>query len=78
MKQAIVTYIENGFKDGATSRIGYRKEHNNKRWYFEIAKINKDGTTDVLMTERGISLEQVLDCIKAMKELGHAFKYELI
>ena len=39
MKQAIVTYVENGFKDGATARNGYRKERNNERWYFETAKI---------------------------------------
>ena len=78
MKQAIVTYVENGFKDGATARIGYRKEHTNRRWYFETAKINKDGTIDSLITERGISITQVLGFVKEMKKSGYKFKYELI
>lgn len=78
MKQAILWYKDHGFTDGCTSRIGYRKEHTNDRWYFEVAKIHTDGLCEVLSRSRGYSLEEVLSFTKGIKEQGYTMTYELI
>ena len=78
MKQAMVIYFEHGFKDGSKSRLGYRKEHDNRHWYMEVAKQNADGTYTQVMKDRGYSLRQALDFAKYMKKEGYKISYELI
>ena len=74
---SIMHYSENGFTDGASSKVGFMRGANDNTWYFTVIKLYENGEELPIMRMAYLSIVDVVNMLKELKKEGWGFKYEM-